>query len=397
MPDILDSTGLTIKTRQEIFDELKANFQGIYGSDINLDSNSPDGQLLQIITQQAIDIRQIIQDVYNSYSRDKATGVVLDERLSLTLDTRQGATFTIVPIDVTVNATVTLSGLDSFANEEAGIGYTISDDNGNNFILLDTTTLTAGTTSLNFRAENIGQQLITLNTITNQVDKIIGVVSVNNSQGALIIGQDSESDFDVRIRTDKTDFKNAQNWITSIQSAILSLDGVTDCKAYDNQNNTTDTDGILPHGIWVIAEGGANSEIADVIYSKITANPMKGSVSVDITQSNGLIKTIKFDRPTAENLYIKFNIQTIESGFIFNESEIKQYIVDNLIFKIGQYADTASLTKTALDGINANGGGGLPVNLLISTDGVNWVSYLATATKDKQFTLDVTRITTTIL
>ena len=46
MPDLIDASGLTLKTRTEIVNELKDSLRGIYGNDINLDQNSPDGQLV---------------------------------------------------------------------------------------------------------------------------------------------------------------------------------------------------------------------------------------------------------------------------------------------------------------------------------------------------------------
>ena len=48
MPNQLDGTGLQVKTQLELLTYLTTGFQSIYGDDINLDSDTPDGQLLFI-------------------------------------------------------------------------------------------------------------------------------------------------------------------------------------------------------------------------------------------------------------------------------------------------------------------------------------------------------------
>ena len=67
MPNILDVNGLQIKTFNEIKEELITSLRGIYGNDINVDSNSPDGQLVNILAQAIIDQLELIQQAYNSF------------------------------------------------------------------------------------------------------------------------------------------------------------------------------------------------------------------------------------------------------------------------------------------------------------------------------------------
>ena len=51
--DKLDENGLTLKTANDIRDELVNGFKSIYGDDIILDSNTQDGQVIDIYTQMA--------------------------------------------------------------------------------------------------------------------------------------------------------------------------------------------------------------------------------------------------------------------------------------------------------------------------------------------------------
>lgn len=398
MPDILDANGLQLKTVNEIIAQLETRFREIYGVDINLEQNSPDGQMINIFAQAAIDLREVLRQVYNSFNPDRAVGRLLDERVAINNIQRAGGTFTIVAISIVVDRTVTLPGLDTQFNDVNGTGYTVQDDAGNQFILVDTSVLTAGTHSLNFRAQAIGQVETIINTIVNPVTVVLGVVSVNNPNAALQVGQNEETDAQLRTRRQNSVAIASSGYLNGLLGAVLQLPGVTDAKLYENYTNVTDSNGIPPHATWLIVEGGANEDIAQVYYEKKSyGSNMRGAVEVDITTPSGAIFTAQFDRPTAEDLYIRFDIQPTVANPDFPIAAIKESMVDAINYNIGQFAETATITAAALAAIIENGGGGVPVNVEISNDGTNWDDYLDTATLDNQFTLDVTRITITEL
>lgn len=399
MPDVLDSTGLQISTASEIRANLVAAFQAIYGADINLDQNSPDGQIVGIFTQAAIDIREKVLQVYNSFDPDKAIGRQLDERVAINHLTRAGGTYTLISIDVTVDRTVTLQGLDDAFNDPNGAGFTVADNAGTQFILVDTATLTAGSHSLSFRAKNIGKVESTVGTITNQVTIVLGVTGVNNPSAPTTIGQDEETDSQLRMRRQQSVAISANGYLNGLLGLVLSLDGVTDAALHENTTNSTDGDGIPAHSVWMIVEGGANSDIANALYDRKSYGAgMKGAVSVPITTPSGGTFTAKFDRPDSVDLYIRFDLKrTAGLAFIYDLDFIKQYIVDNLKYKIGGFAETASPTAQAVLGIAGQGGGGTPANVEISIDGSAWVDFIAAPTLSSKFTLDVSRITITVV
>lgn len=397
--DALTATGLTTKTLPEIIAQITTAMQEIYGIDINVDQNSPDGQLINIIAQQGIDIRELITNVYNSFNPDRAVGRALDERVVINNIERRGGTFTITPITIVTDRTVDLQGLDAAFNDLNGTGYTIQDNEGNKFILVDSVTLVAGThPSINFRAQNIGAVETTTGTITNPVTIVLGVTSVNNPSGALEVGQNEETDSELRVRRQQSVAIASTGYLNGILASILNLEGVSDAKIHENVTNVTDSDGIPAHGIWLIVEGGANTDIGETIYAKKSygAN-MKGAVEVDIDTPSGDVFVAKFDRPTAEDLYIRFDIQPLSASAVFDMDAIKEYIVENLSYSIGQEAETSRITVVARDALIATGGDGVPVNVEISDDDLAWVDYLPTATKDKQWTVDDSRITITVL
>lgn len=398
MPDIIDASGLQVKTATEIKQELEDGFRTIYGPDINVDQNSPDGQMIGIVTQMAVDIRELATQVYNGFNPNRAFGRTLDERVVINNIERNGGTYTITDIDLITDRTVTLQGLDANFNDINGQGYTVQDNAGNEFILIDSATLTAGTHTLSFRARDLGRIETTIGTITNPVTVVIGVTSINNPSAPNNIGQNEEIDAQLRVRRERSPAISSNGYLNGLLGDILSLDGVTDAVLYENYTDVTDGDGLPPHSTWLIVEGGANTEIGNAYYEKKSyGSNMKGDVEVNIVTASGGLFTAKFDRPSAEDLYIRFEIQRTVPLYVFDEAVIKNYIVENLLYKIGNFAETSRVTVAALGGIDAQGGGGVPINVEISDDGVAWTDFLNVSSLDGKWTLDVSRIAITVI
>jgi hypothetical protein len=180
---------------------------------------------------------------------------------------------------------------------------------------------------------------------------------------------------------------------------LYALDGVSQAFVYghdyENYPSGDDADGIPLHYIWVIVEGGANSDIGTVIYANIGGAGTVGAIDVDVPTSSGQVYVSKFDRVESSDLHIKFEIQRTVADFIFDDASIKTYISENLTYNANEYAETSKVTAMCLEAINANGGGGVPVNVEISNDGSTWVDYLTVATKKNKFVVSDTNITIT--
>lgn len=400
MPTVIDKDGLTISTTAEILANLQVAFEAIFGVGTNFDSNTPDGQALNIFAQGCEDNLEAIQNIYNAFDPQAAIGTQQDRLYFINGIIRKGATYSYQDVVVTTRQGLTLSGLDAAANDPDGSGYTVSDNLGNQWILLDTQTpVTAGTYTYAFRAKNLGAINSAANTIIVPVTIIIGVVSVNNPTGVSALGTDGETDFAFRTRQAVSFALRGQNSLDSLYSNLLNLEGVISATVLENDNNAPDANGIPAHGSWSIVEGGADADIAQLIYAYRTGGtPMKGADTYDITTIQGQIFTAKFDRPISASLYVEFDIQALQPGQLFDEDAIKQYIVDNQKYNIGQPANTANLTYQAMQAINlVSGGMGVPLNVLISDDGITWFDFLDTITPQYKWVLDVTNISITIL
>lgn len=398
MPDIIDATGLTVQTAAEITANLVAGLQTIYGVDINVDQNSPDGQWVGILTQMGVDIRELAVAVNAGFDPDQAVGAILDQRVTINNIQRIGGTYTVQPIDITVNTTVALQGLDGNFSDPNGTGYTVQDSAGNQFILSASVTLTAGTSTQDFRAQQIGQVNVPIDTITNPVTIIPGVVSVNNSSAAISVGQNQETDGQLRLRRQKSIALASNGYLNGLLGTVLALPGVTEAVLYENATGTTDANGIPGHSIWLVVAGGATSDIANALYGKKSAGSgMKGAITFDITTASGALFVAKWDNPSPEPLYIKFTIKTTVTGFSFDQTAIKTTMANNLAYGIGAFADTSEPTLQAVLAIAAQGGGGVPVLMQISNDGSSWTDYLTPTDVGTQFTVAIANIDITVV
>lgn len=391
MPNVLDASGLTIQTTQEIIDEIlngTVDFAGmlaIYGADINVDPNSPDGQMINIIAQAKRDCLELIAQVYNSMDPDKAFGVSLNARCAINGVTRNPGTFTQQTVTVTVSQAVTVPGLDTFPTAP----FTVEDGNGNKFVLTATQVFGgAGSMDLPFQAVLLGPVTSLPNTITNIKTPLLGVTGVNNAAGPTTLGLTEETDYALRIRRAKSVSLPSQGYLEGLLGALLDTDGVTAAAVYENITNATDGNGIPGHSIWVVVAGGQLTDIANAIYVKRNAGcGMKGSVNVNVLQVDGSNFTVSFDRPTAEPLYISFNVTAIGSGSV-DPAYIRAQLLLLLSYGINQPADTTSivaLIRSIAPAASVSSEG-------VSSDGVTYVPLLNTATIDKQWSLAAARI-----
>lgn len=372
MTDSLNYNGLTTKTNTELVTEIQQELQNIYspnGEEINFTSASPDGQFTELLAEIGTVHRELLTSVYNATDPSKCDGAQQDSKYQINYLTRKGGTYTTQSIAITATKTVTLQGLDGSYNDTTATAFTVSDDSGNLWYLVDTTTIYAGITSLEFRAAEIGAVTPTIGTITTIVTITEGITAVNNIVGYTILGVEQESNYDFRIRRDRSTGKQSGNSEDSILGQILALTGVNDCITWVNDTDETDSTGTLPHYLWTIVDGGANTDIADIIYSNKGGCGTRGNITVPIATISAQTLNISFDRPIIVPLYIKFDLYSITGVGEINQDGIKEYIAENLLYKISEDAETSKVTTVCAEAIENNGGGAYALNVEISTGG----------------------------
>lgn len=390
MPNTLDASGLTIKTRAEIIDEMLNGASGlpglleIYGADINTDPNSPDGQLLNLIAQIAIDYAELLASVYASFDPDQASGVDLDLRCAINGVFRQEGTYSTQLVTVTATQALVLAGLDTSPDAP----FTIQDSAGNQFQLLEAYTFAAaGSANLNFQSAVPGAVIVTPSTLTTIVTVQLGVASVTNASLAGTTGTNEETDYALRIRRAKSVAVPSRGYLEGLLGALLALDGVTSALVLENITGTTDGDGIPGHSIWCIVTGGTDESIGLTIYNKRNAGcGMKGATTVEIEQLDGNLFQVAFDRPTPETLWIQFTTTAV-TGTVDN-AYIKAQLLARLSYTINQQADASAivaLVKEIAPNVSV-------ANCGVSNTNGSYVALKSTTTKDSQWALDAARI-----
>lgn len=392
MSNQITENGIEIDDLQTIVSKLTNDFKNIYGQDINVSQSTPDGQLINIAAQAKIDSLELAVALYNLFNPETVRGRPQDNLYKLVGLTRKASAFSFVEVNVTTTGACILQGLDDKAEDINGTGYTVSDGVGNNFILLNTEYINAaGTYLLAFRAQEVGAIEVLPNTITNMVSIVGNVSGVNNPAVPYIVGQEGETDANFNIRFNKSRALGATGQDDGLLAQLLNINLVTGAYVHDNRTNVTDSTGTAAHTVWCIVEGGTNSDIAETIYANLTAGcGMRGTVSVDVTKSNGKKETINFDRPSYQDLYIKFSYMNKGSGSV-DDAALKNYLVSNLETGIYTSVDTLEVTNT-IQKFNPNI---IPYDLEVSGDGTSWAEYVLPSGYNYKFTLSASNITIT--
>lgn len=382
--------GLITQDLASIQEGLKTQFLDIYNL-ANIEQNSPDGQWINILAQEKKDILDLAVTYYNNLDPDRVVGIPQQILYKLNGLTINAYTYSYVYITVLISSDVTLQGLDENINNADVTGYTVRDANGNRWILAETQELAPGSHTLNFRAAELGAITALPNTINIMETVIKGVTSVNNSASNYITGNQGETSAQFRRRRNQAMSVPSQGFSESIESQMLNLSNVSQCKVYENKTNSTDADSIPAHGIWVIVEGGSTNEIGRIIYNNLTpGTPMKGSQTVTITKQNGSTETVKYDLPTPATLYIKATIQSFDGTL--DQTNIKNQLLEELDYNIGEMAESANITAL-LKQIIADLGTVYDVE--ISLDGTIWAEYLTPTGKNEFFQATTSSITLT--
>lgn len=399
MATVIDENGLSIATKTELDDEAQTGLREIYGSDLTLGSNTADGQYFGITTQAQADALEKLLDIYNMFDPDNCAGIQQDNLYWINGVKRNPASYSFQNITITTDKALTLQGLDGEANNPDGTGYTVSDNVGNEWILLETQSPAgAGSYTYSFRAKTLGAITSLPNTITNPVTVVLGVTAINNATGVSSVGQDGETDPAFKLRRSRSFAKKSTNSLDGLFADLADLSGVVTVAVYGNDTNVVDADGIPAHGFWVVIEGGSAEDIGNTIYRNVVKGlPSKGDETINITTVQNQIYTARYDRPDTDPLYIRFNLKPLKVGQTFNQADIKDYIVNNKIYALNEPADTGSLTDLARDAIINTVGpnSGTPLSLEISDDNATWVSFLSAVDKKTKWILDIANITIT--
>jgi len=288
----LSANGLQIQQQPDIVATLTTGYTSIYGSDISLQPNTPDGQMMNIYATALEDNLELLQSVYNMFNLINAYGVQLDNISQLLGIIRQAGTYTQAQVAVTVSQALTLPGQDVLGANPAATVFTVADQAGNQYQLAESYTFSgAGTETLTFAAVDIGQILTSPDTITAILTPLLGVNTVNNPSTADdIIGINEEADSAFRVRMAQSYQISSTGPADALRAQLLNVPGVIDAFVPDNDTGGI-VDGVFANGIMTVVNQGVvpDATIAQVIYSKKGAGSQQTRQFVTVGNSHSSI------------------------------------------------------------------------------------------------------------
>jgi len=308
----IDNTGLHIPTYQEIKEDLISEFKTIYGDDIYLGEDSQDYQMISVFASKMSDVVAFQEMVYNSYNVKTAVGTTLDNAVKLNGIERKAASYSTVELSITGTiGTIIRNGVVS--------------DGTHRWILDDTDfTITASPITTSATCEEIGAVEAVPHSITEIVNVTRGWLSVDNPNRAAV-GEPVETDANLRIRQSRSVANPSVNMVDSLDAGIAALENVSTCRIYDNDTHQTDVNGIPPHTVSCVVEGGNSQDIARVIYlRKGPGVGTYGTTSETVQIDTGLPHVINFFRPT--DLSVDVQISITRSNMYTSDTE--QKIID---------------------------------------------------------------------
>jgi uncharacterized phage protein gp47/JayE len=300
----LTENGISAPGYADILASFKASIQAIYGSDIYLDPDSQDGQMLAIFAQAQYDANSVAVAVYNSYNPQTAVGVALSSAVKVNGITRAVASNS--------TATVTLVGT-AGTYIPAGV---VGDVNGYLWDLdLGVTIPIGGSIDVNATCETPGAIAAAPHTITSLFTRVVGWQTATNALAA-VAGAPVETDGELRLRQKQSTELNALTTAEALLARISNLTGVQRAKIYVNDSGTTDSNSIPAHSFSLVIQGGDATEIAQTIaLTKGVGAGSYGTSAIVVPDANGDDMTIHFEPLVQVPIYVTVVIHKL-AGFV---------------------------------------------------------------------------------
>lgn len=296
----IDASGIKAPAFADILTYLKAQYRSIYGSNVYLENDSQDGQFLGIVAAAINDANAAAIAVYNSFSPATAQGNGLASRVKM------NGIQKLVPSNSTVNLTLTGVAGTTISN---GI---VADSQNNNWLLPASVVIPpAGSITVTATAQNAGAINASAGTVTTIQTPVFGWQTVTNASAATP-GNPVESDAALRVRQGVSVALPSLTVLSGIVGAVQSISGVTQAKAYENDTNSTDGNGLPPHSISMVVQGGDATAIATAIMNKKTPGAYTyGTTLVNVADSVGITHPIRFYTPTLVPIAVSIQLHAL--------------------------------------------------------------------------------------
>lgn len=311
----IDETGYHYADYEAVVAELEAEYKAIFGEDVYLAADSKDGQMLAVFATAIYDMFTLGQSIYNSFSPATAQGAGLSRIVKINGISRRAATYSTV--DLLITGLVGTNISNGKAQDEAGQIWNLPPS-----VLIPE----AGEITVTATAEIIGAVRANAETINKIYTPTLGWLSVNNLLDATV-GVPVESDGELRIRQAISTANPSLSVANGTQGAIADLENVIRVAYYENDTDEEDANGLPPHSISFIVDGGDAQEIGNTIaLRKTPGTETYGTTSVNTYDIYGVLNVINFYRPTLVNISVEITLTPLAGWDTEFETTIKTQV-----------------------------------------------------------------------
>lgn len=332
------SDGITAPSYDEILDYFQSQARSIFGSDINLDADTQDGQLIAIFAAALHDVNSQAIATYNAFGPKTAIGPALDNAVALNGLKRQQATASQVDLRLIGQAgTIITNGaaLDTFENR---------------WLLPDEVIIpVSGEITVTATAEEAGAIEAVPGSINRIATPTLGWQSVTNPSAATV-GVAVETDTVLRERQARSTALPSISLWEGIISSLLNIPGVVRVSGVKNDTNLPDDNGIPGHTIAMIVDGGQVAEIGETIFlKKAEGTGTYGDVETTYMDSYGFPNKVRFSRPTIVEISATLTISPAADYITTVADEIKARIAEYINgLAIGESVNAARVLTAAI-------------------------------------------------
>ncbi len=306
----VEPQGVIVPDTATLRAEVEAEFRAVFGADLNVAPETPQGVLITLLTLARDGIARNNAAVANQINPNLAEGVFLDALWALTGGGRVQATrSTISGVEL---AGVPGAFIPQGAQARAG-------ENGGLFELTGGVTLSIDGTALGeFQSVEFGPIAASAGELDRIAQGVLGWETVTNPNPA-VLGAATESDQASRLRRRLTLGAQGIALPVAIVSGLYGTPGVTSVLFRENVTPVDVVEEgitIAAHGILAVVDGGFDTDVAATLLANKSAGAnWSGNVTIDVVEPvSGQTYPVTFRRPTSVPIYSSVTVRQMSAG-----------------------------------------------------------------------------------
>ncbi|MEX3859627.1 baseplate J/gp47 family protein [Paraburkholderia sp. BR10923] len=322
----LTPDGFVVRRLDAIIAELDAGMKAIYGIDINTDPDSPDGQAIGLWSQALADLEELAGEMWRQMDPDYASGPNLDRIVAFAGIRRVRSSVSWLRGVILSGAAFTPINTDAMVRDPTGALWRSTE-----VVQLNAN----GSARLDFQSDQPGAYPVGSNVELEIVSGVAGWRTAVTSQ-ASDIGADEEQDPALRSRFYLSRERPAFDDVSGMRANLLAVTGVIGVEVFENYGETTDANGVAPHSINAVVDGGDDEAIGTVILNrKPMGTGMQGEQTVMVLDRHNRGRLIHFDRPTRVPIYVTALVER-RLNFTDIDTDAIARALASTIFTIGE-------------------------------------------------------------